>query len=62
MPFKSKAQQGFMFAKKPAVAKKWAKKYGVPKNLPKKKDMPGMSEHFEVNCNQNKRNNIVMGY
>ena len=37
MPFKSKAQQGYLFAKKPALAKKWADKYGVPKNLPKKK-------------------------
>lgn len=34
MPFKSKAQQGFMFAKHPAIAKRWAKEYGVPKNLP----------------------------
>ena len=33
MPFKSKAQQKFLFAKKPKLAKKWAKKYGVPKNL-----------------------------
>jgi hypothetical protein len=33
MPFKSKAQQRFLFAKKPKLAKKWAKKYGVPKDL-----------------------------
>jgi len=37
MPFKSKAQQKFLFAKKPVLAKKWADKYGVSKNLPKKK-------------------------
>lgn len=37
MPFKSKAQQKFMFAKHPKIAQKWADKYGVPKNLPKKK-------------------------
>ena len=37
MPFQSKVQQRFMFAKKPAIAKKWAKKYGVPKKLPEKK-------------------------
>ncbi|MFA6100404.1 MAG: hypothetical protein WC750_06085 [Patescibacteria group bacterium] len=37
MPFKSKAQQKFMFAKHPEIAKRWAKKYGVPKNLPEKK-------------------------
>jgi len=53
MPFKSKAQQGYLFAKKPAIAKKWAKKYGVPKNLPEhKKKMKGMSTHPEVNCNE----------
>lgn len=34
MPFKSKAQQGFLFAKKPELAKKWADKYGVDKDLP----------------------------
>jgi len=38
-PFKSKAQQKFLFAKKPKLAKKWAKKYGVPKGLPEKKDL-----------------------
>lgn len=36
MPFKSKAQQKYMFAKHPKIAKKWSKKYGVPKSLPKK--------------------------
>lgn len=36
MPFQSKAQQGFMFAKHPGIAKEWAKKYGVPKDLPAK--------------------------
>ena len=35
MPFKSKAQQGYMFAKHPKIAKRWAKKYGMPKDLPK---------------------------
>lgn len=34
MPFKSDAQRKFMFAKHPDIAKKWAHKYGVPKNLP----------------------------
>ena len=34
MPFQSKAQQGYMFAKQPKIAKRWADKYGVPKNLP----------------------------
>lgn len=36
MPFKSKAQQGFLFAKKPAVAKEFASKTDTSayKNLP----------------------------
>jgi hypothetical protein len=34
MPFKSKAQIKMMFATHPAIAKKWAKKYGVKKGLP----------------------------
>lgn len=28
MPFKSKKQRAYMYAKKPELAKKWAKKYG----------------------------------
>lgn len=36
MPFKSKSQQRYMFAKKPKIAKRWAKKYGVSKDMPEK--------------------------
>lgn len=36
MPFKSKAQKGFMFANMPKTAKKWAKETPSMKNLPKK--------------------------
>lgn len=36
MPFKSKAQQGYMFAKMPKTAKKWAKETPNMKALPKK--------------------------
>lgn len=28
MPFKSKRQRRYLFAKKPKIAKRWAKKYG----------------------------------
>lgn len=28
MPFKSKRQRAYMYAKHPKIAKKWAKKYG----------------------------------
>lgn len=37
MPFESKAQMRFMFARHPKIAKRWAKKYGVSKKLPEKK-------------------------
>jgi len=37
MPFKSKVQAKWMFAKKPAMAKKWAKHTKNMKSLPKKK-------------------------
>jgi len=33
MPFKSEAQMKYLFAKEPEVAKKWAEKYGIPKDL-----------------------------
>lgn len=36
MPFKSKAQQGFMFSKHPEIAKKWAAETNNFKSLPKK--------------------------
>ena len=36
MPFKSKKQMRYMFAKKPKIAKRWAKKYGKGKRLPEK--------------------------
>lgn len=37
MPFKSSAQRRFLFAKKPEVAKEFAKKTPKGKKLPKKK-------------------------
>jgi hypothetical protein len=36
MPFKSKAQQKYMFATMPETAKKWAKETPNMKRLPKK--------------------------
>ena len=36
MPFKSKAQQGYMFATMPKTAKKWAAETKNMKSLPKK--------------------------
>ena len=45
MPFKSTAQRGFLYAKHPEVAKKFAKHGGgggknLPKHVAKKKDNP----------------------
>jgi len=37
MPFKSKKQEKYMFANIPAIAKRWAKKYGTFKKTKKKK-------------------------
>jgi hypothetical protein len=36
MPFKSKAQQKYMFAKMPKTAKRWAKETPNMKSLPKR--------------------------
>lgn len=37
MPFRSKAQQRFMFAKHPRIAKRWAKETKNFKSLPERK-------------------------
>lgn len=34
MPFRSKAQERYLFAKRPDIAKRWLKQYGQPKRLP----------------------------
>lgn len=34
MPFKSKTQMRFMFANHPGIARRWARTYGIPKDLP----------------------------
>lgn len=34
MPFKSEAQRRFLWSQHPEIAKRWAYKYGTPKNLP----------------------------
>jgi len=39
-PFKSKAQQKYLWATHPKLAKKWSDKYGVSKDLPKKVKKP----------------------
>ena len=42
MPFVSEQQRKFMWARKPKIARKWADKYGTPKNLPLYKRMSKM--------------------
>jgi hypothetical protein len=37
MPFQSKRQRRFMFARHPEIAKRWANEYPNQKNLPEKK-------------------------
>lgn len=43
MPFKSKAQQGFLYAKHPEIAARWAKETpnfkSLPEHVKKKKDI-----------------------
>jgi len=39
MPFESEAQRRYLWAKEPKIAKRWADKYGTPKNLPEKKEV-----------------------
>lgn len=36
MPVKSEAQWGYLWANNPALAHRWARKYGKPKNLPER--------------------------
>jgi hypothetical protein len=36
MPFKSKAQMRFMYAKHPEIAKRWEDTYGISKDMPNK--------------------------
>jgi len=44
MPFESEAQQRFMFAQHPKIAKRWAEKYGVPKDLPARKGIARLAK------------------
>ena len=48
MPFKSKAQAGYMFANMPKTAEKWAKHTPDMKNLPKKVGKKSTMDNFKV--------------
>ena len=45
MPFSSKAQQRFMFAKHPKIAKRWANETPNIKSLPEKKKKKNVRYH-----------------
>jgi hypothetical protein len=34
LPFKSRSQERYMFAKHPGIAKRWLREFGQPKDLP----------------------------
>lgn len=38
MPFRSQRQRRFMYARHPAIAKRWRKKYGPQRGLPERSD------------------------
>lgn len=49
MPFKSKAQERFMFAKHPNMAKEWAAKTSSIKALPEKAHHSGKGTRARLN-------------
>lgn len=36
MPFKSRAQLRYLFARHPRIALRWARTYGIPRSMPKR--------------------------
>ncbi len=45
MPFKSRSQQKFLYARHPAIAERWAKETPDIKNLPEKKRSAAAEVH-----------------
>jgi len=58
MPFKSKAQQRFMFSQHPQIAKRWAANYGVPKDLPQTTGSSSNDQLKEAAINQSRKKNV----
>lgn len=48
MPFQSKSQERFLYAKHPEIAKKWQKEHGQPKNLPEHKGFKSPWMHMKT--------------
>lgn len=44
MPFQSKAQMRFMFARHPEIAERWRRRYGTSKGLPERKGRKRLSD------------------
>ena len=42
MPFKSEAQRRFMYARHPAIAKRWRKEHGPQRDIPTRKHKKAM--------------------
>ena len=47
MPFKSEAQRRYLWMQHPEIAKRWAKKYGTPRNLPMHKKGSKVAEAID---------------
>lgn len=47
MPFKSEAQRRFMYAKHPAIAKRWSKEYPSQGKLPEHKVQKNLDKVFK---------------
>lgn len=46
-PFRSKAQERFLYARHPDIARQWQARYGQPKNLPARaKRKPTKKSHY----------------
>lgn len=52
MPFESKAQRGFMFAKHPEIAKRWAKETPKDAKLPEHKADTKRTAHAMVEAHK----------
>ncbi|MEM5809082.1 MAG: hypothetical protein QXH92_04185 [Candidatus Aenigmatarchaeota archaeon] len=51
MPFRSDAQRRYLFANHPEIARRWAKKYGIPKNLPEYVSRKSKNKTKKANMN-----------
>jgi hypothetical protein len=55
MPFKSESQRRYLWVKHPKIARRWADKYGTPKNLPDKKHITKAMKRRIAKKNEKRR-------